>query len=140
MFAKNHSVQLFEEMTLKNVAGLNACLLKELIGLRLIATDKAERVGTPKIVFRLSVGLALKASHENILHTPLHYVQGVKNDSYNFIFSDLRRCAFVSLRHNVQLAGAYDIKNHILNRGKHATARELKNRSIAPMGEREKKR
>lgn len=39
---------------------------------------------------------------------------------------------------NAELAAAYDIKSHILNYSKHATARELENRSI--MGEREKKR
>jgi len=37
------------------------------------------------------------------------------------------------------LAGAYDIRNHILNHFKLATARELKNRSIVPMGEKGKK-
>lgn len=45
---------------------------------------------------------------------------------------------FASLRRNAQLGGACDIKNHILNHSKHATTRALKNRSIGPMGEREK--
>lgn len=39
---------------------------------------------------------------------------------------------------NAELAAAYDIKSHILNYSKHATARELENRSI--VGEREKKK
>lgn len=43
----------------------------------------------------------------------------------------------VTLQQSAQLAGAYDIKNHILNGGKQATARGLKNRSMALMGERE---
>lgn len=56
-----------------------------------------------------------------------------------FTFSGSKRDVCLCLsQQNAQLAGACDIKNHILNRGKHATARGLKNRSIGLMGEREK--
>lgn len=31
----------------------------------------------------------------------------------HMIFSNSKKCVFASLQHNAQLAGAYDIKNHI---------------------------